>query len=429
MNSRHPFSGFSKLTSRRDRLVRLTSMGAITPAHAEMLRRDQISVEWGEKAIENCLGYFQIPLGIVCLPINGTDRYIPYATEETSVVAAANRAGSVFRKHNGYIETQSIGSHESVGQILIIVPPEKIQQFEAYLDSHKLDLIAMANLDIAQADVERGGGVKSIEVKNYLHRIDDENTGVVLHVAADTVDAMGANKVVSICEFLGARIASDTGYEMIMGILTNYTLKMVECKIRLKTYDQMMGRRIEIASRFAEQNLFRAVTHNKGMANSLIAIATATGNDTRAVMGLINTYALESKELAISKWRMSEGDLIGVFKAPIDIGIIGGAIMHPIATISLEIMKVKTARELREVMGAAALAQNYAAISALVDPNKRFTEGHMRLHATNFALLVGASEEEFPQVVKGLIQILGKKKSISEDDARKVLDKIRNGTL
>jgi hydroxymethylglutaryl-CoA reductase len=102
--------------------------------------------------------------------------------------------------------------------------------------------------------------------------------------------------------------------------------------------------------------------------------------------------------------------------------------MHPIATICLEIMQVKTARELRELMGAAALAQNFAAISALVDPNKRFTEGHMKLHANNLAMLVGAEEKEFPLVVQGLLDKLKKKKSISEDDARKILAGIRKAT-
>lgn len=403
-------------------------MGAISPAHAEILRRDQISIEWGEKAIENCLGYFQIPLGIACLPINGSDRYIPYATEETSVVAAANNAARIMRKFGGDIITRSIGNHESVGQILVMVSPDKLQMFEEYISTKQEELINLANSEIAQSDVERGGGVRKIKIQNFLKNLEEGNIGVVLHVFVDTVDAMGANKVVTVCEFLGAYITQETTHEVIMGILTNYTLKMVECRVKLKGYNQTMGRRIEIASKFAEQDLYRAVTHNKGMANSLLAVGTATGNDTRALASLFNTYAIESGDLALCTWRMIEGDLVGLFKAPIDIGIIGGAIMHPIATICLEIMQVKTARELRELMGAAALAQNFAAISALVDPNKRFTEGHMKLHANNLAMLVGAGEKEFPLVVQGLLDILKKKKSISEDDARKILLGIRKET-
>lgn len=49
--------------------------------------------------IENCIGGVKIPLGLVKdMSINGKKYWIPMATEEPSVIAAANYASKLIRK-------------------------------------------------------------------------------------------------------------------------------------------------------------------------------------------------------------------------------------------------------------------------------------------------------------------------------------------
>jgi hydroxymethylglutaryl-CoA reductase len=98
--------------------------------------------------------------------------------------------------------------------------------------------------------------------------------------------------------------------------------------------------------------------------------------------------------------------------------------VHPIAEIVLKIMKVESAKDLRELMAAAALAQNFAALLALTDSEKRFTEGHMSLHAKNLARQAGATESELDMVVAALRKKL-KSQGISLSDAQKALNQIR----
>lgn len=419
-SDQHPLKGFSKKKDRRDRLRRLTELGILSSAHAEMLRRNEISAEWGEEFIENFVGYWPIPLGFVYIPVDGVDRAIMYANEETSVVAAANKAASIFRGLGASIETQIVGEHLTIGQILMILHPEKYEAFEKMLSCLSSQLISMANDGVASDMVARGGGVQGICIKNVYPDIDGSNLGVVVHVEVDTVDAMGANKVTTICEFISDILKKESGCEALLAILTNNVEKLVTARVELLNIDDNVVRRIEIASEFAVRNLDRAVTNNKGMLNALVAIAKATGNDDRALAISFSTYAMTSGQWPLSRWERTSNGLVGYFRAPIDVGTVGGAVMHPSAIICLEIMKTETAKDLRRVMAAAALAQNFAALLALTDKDKHFSRGHLTLQATNYARQVGAQGDEI-KIVARMIRDNGE---LSAEGARKALKKI-----
>ena len=59
------FSGFSKL-DRADRLGRLLQIGALTAADVTFLNSGGLeNTDLAEKLIENVIGYFQIPLGVL----------------------------------------------------------------------------------------------------------------------------------------------------------------------------------------------------------------------------------------------------------------------------------------------------------------------------------------------------------------------------
>ena len=72
------------------------------------------------------------------------------------------------------------------------------------------------------------------------------------------------------------------------------------------------------------------------------------------------------------------------------VGLVGGATKtHPTAKAAIEVLGVKTATELGQVIAAVGLAQNLAALRALA--TEGIQRGHMTLHARNLAVQAGAN--------------------------------------
>ncbi|MEM1641731.1 MAG: 3-hydroxy-3-methylglutaryl-CoA reductase, partial [Desulfurococcaceae archaeon] len=166
-----------------------------------------------------------------------------------------------------------------------------------------------------------------------------------------------------------------------------------------------IAKRIEEASILAEADPYRAVTHNKGIMNGIIAVALATAQDHRAIEAGAHAYACRTGVYKpLSRWEVDEeGFLNGYLELPLQVGVVGGATrVHPVANIALKILGVKTAKELAEVMAAVGLAQNLAAIRALV--TEGIQRGHMRLHAKNLAIMAGATGDLIDRVAERMIR-------------------------
>jgi hydroxymethylglutaryl-CoA reductase len=163
--------------------------------------------------------------------------------------------------------------------------------------------------------------------------------------------------------------------------------------------------RILYAYAFAYSDIYRAVTHNKGLMNGIDGVAMATGQDVRAIEAAVHAYASnDGKYRSLTKWyRSKEGDLVGEIEIPLAIGIIGGiSSVHPYVKVALKILNLKKAKELALIMVAVGLAQNFAAIRALADEG--IQKGHMRLHARNIAITAGATDEQINIVASRLVQ-------------------------
>jgi hypothetical protein len=178
---------------------------------------------------------------------------------------------------------------------------------------------------------------------------------------------------------------------------------------------------IILAFEFADNDVYRAVTHNKGIMNGTIAVANAVGQDSRAIEAAANAYAAKSGQYrSLSKWsKDSDGNLIGELEIPLSVGIVGGiANVHPVAKVCTKILGAESAQELACVMAATGLAQNYSAIRAL--STEGIQKGHMRLHARNLASAAGATSEQIDEIVQKMIE----QKSISLEKAKELLDQI-----
>jgi hydroxymethylglutaryl-CoA reductase len=416
------FKGFSKLT-RMERLEALEESGAIEIKDVDFLQKGGLKdIALGEKFIENVIGYFQIPLGVATnFRIDGRDCVIPMAVEETSIIAAASKTAKWIREC-GTIRTEVIGS-DIIGQIQC-AHVKNYLEFEKSLLAQKKFLIEIANRDVAFGLVRRGGGVTDIRVRR-VPRGDGEDMAIV-HVLMDPCDAMGANIINQVCEFLKEPIEQFTGDKVTMCILSNLVdTKITRVEIVLKNVEEDLAEKIEEASLFAQQDPYRAATNNKGVLNGIDPILIATGNDWRAVEAGIHAYAARDGQYrSITRWKRVGSDLIGMFEAPLIVGTVGGVTtLHPTAAMCMKMLDVKSANELSRIIAAVGLVQNLGALKALTTVG--VVEGHMKLHIKNLTLGAGASEREIPIVQKKLEEILEIRKRISLSNAVEVLKELR----
>jgi hydroxymethylglutaryl-CoA reductase len=418
------FQGFSKLT-REERFQRLQELGALSGEDVRFLRAGApVPMELAEKFIENVLGFFQLPLGVATnFEIDGRPFVIPMAVEETSIIAAASKTAKWVRE-NGHISTEMIG-REIIGQIQIA----RVQDFDGLVRAvqrNQVEWIQLSNRDVAHGLVRRGGGVKRLEVRRIAR--GDGGDMAVVHVYADPCDAMGANIINQVCEYLKIPIESVTGEKVTMCILSNLVdSRLTRARIEMVGLEAELMERIEEASLFAQQDPYRAATNNKGVLNGIDPILIATGNDWRAVEAGVHAYATQTGQYrSITRWKRENNVLTGVFEAPVVLGVVGGVTtLHPTAKMCLKMLAVQSAEELSRVCAAVGLVQNLGALRALTTVG--IIEGHMKLHIKNLTLGAGASEREIPYVQKRLEEILSLHKRISLSNAIDVLKELRAG--
>lgn len=429
------FQGFSKL-SKEERFMRLKEAEALSDADIDFLKRGGLkSTELGEKFIENVIGYFQMPLGVAThFRIDGRDLFIPMSVEETSIIAAASKTAKWIREAGDI--TTWLDGQDIIGQIQIAKVQNR-SKLNSMLSKNKDHLIDLANKEVAFGLVRRGGGVRNLVLRE-LER-PDGLVMAVIHVHLDPCDAMGANIINQVCEFLKGPIEELTGEKVSMCILSNLVdTRITGARVRVRQVPRDLAEKIVEASIFAEIDPYRAATNNKGVLNGMDPIVMATGNDWRAVEAGVHAFAARSGSYrSITEWRIepsgedslasSEKDLctlVGTLMAPICVGTVGGVTrLHPLARMSLDILGVATASELSRVIAAVGLVQNLGAIRALV--TEGIIEGHMKLHIKNLSLGAGASEDEMPFVAKKLEEILALTKRISLSHAQEVLASFR----
>lgn len=417
------FAGFSKL-AREERLEALLAMGALQPGDIEYLRSGGLKdTSFAESFIENAIGYLEIPLGVATnFRIDGRDYAVPMAVEETSIIAAASKTARWVRDC-GSIATGTRGEH-IIGQIQCADVVDW-DRFHSRLSAQKAHLIALANRQPAASLARRGGGVNDLQVR-AVRRPEGGAMGVV-HILLDPRDAMGANIVNQVCEFLRPHVEECTGEKVTMCILSNLVdTKLTHAEVTLTEIDPDLARRIEEASLFGEQDPYRAATNNKGVLNGIDALVVATGNDWRAVEAGVHAYAArDGRYRSITRWRVDGAHLSGTLEAPIIVGTVGGVTkLHPTASLCLRMLGVASANELSRVAAAVGLVQNLGALRALATVG--IIEGHMKLHARNLSLGAGARAEEMPLLQRRLEEVLRVQKRISHSNAVELLEQMRS---
>ncbi|MBI4052519.1 MAG: hydroxymethylglutaryl-CoA reductase, degradative [Candidatus Diapherotrites archaeon] len=422
-------SGFYELPG-KERLARLKDFGLSAEDLKLFEGAGALDFETANRMVENCIGTFQLPLGIATnFLINGKDVLVPMAIEEPSVVAAASHAAKLCRETGGFTATST--EPVMIGQIQVLgIPESGLEKAVEDVRNAKAGLIEKAN-SVDSTIVKLGGGAKDVKpgiIETASGKI------LVIHLLVDVRDAMGANAVNGMCESVAPEIEKITGGKVLLKILSNLSVyRKAEAKavwtkeaLEASTKGELKGEevvdRIVKAFEFADGCNFRAATHNKGIMNGVDAVVIATGNDWRAVEAGAHAYAAKTGSYrSLSKYYKNEnGDLVGEIKLPLAVGLVGGATKtHPLAKACVKLLGVKTARELSEIIACVGLAQNFAALRALA--TEGIQRGHMRLHAKNIAVLAGAVGKEIDVVAEEM----HRQGSVGADNAKRILEGLK----
>ena len=77
---------------------------------------------------------------------------------------------------------------------------------------------------------------------------------------------------------------------------------------------------------------------------------------------------------------------------PINLGTVGGAVVaNPCSQLAMTILRHPNKNQLQQLVVAAGLLQNFAALDALA--NQGIVQGHMRLHITNLIAELGITDQ------------------------------------
>ena len=221
--------------------------------------------------------------------------------------------------------------------------------------------------------------------------------------------------------------------QSLMGILSNYatdSLVTASCRIafrylsRQKDQGREIAEKMALASQFAQADPYRAATHNKGIFNGIDAILIATGNDWRAIEAGAHAFASRDGHYqGLSQWTLDleREELVGEMALPMPVATKGGSIgLNPRVALSHELLGNPSAKELAQLIVSIGLAQNFAALKALVSTG--IQQGHMKLQAKSLVLLAGASESEVAPLVERLIA----EKNFNLETARRYLENLRS---
>lgn len=391
----------------------------LSKKHQEILENMALDADIANNLIENQISEFELPMGLARnFVVNGHTYQVPMVTEEPSVVAAASNGAKIAGEF-----TAEVIQRLMRGQIVFydIQAPEKVLQ---KLEEEEARIFQCA-IEAYPSIVKRGGGLR-----HYGTRIFEEEKFLSVDFKIDVKDAMGANITNSILEGLSQLFREWFPQEQILfSILSNYateSLVKVSCDIPVSNLSkegkgQEVAEKIVAASRFSKLDTYRATTHNKGIMNGINAVVLATGNDTRAIAAGIHAYAAKNGSYqGLGTWQTHNDKLHGELIVPLPVATAGGGVkVLPKAQTALEILGIKEAKILAQIIASVGLAQNLAALRALV--SEGIQQGHMSLQARSLALSVGAKGEEVSKITARLRQ----EKIMNQAVAMNILEELR----
>lgn len=415
-------TGFSK-ASPAERIEKLAQAGLLSEEGLQTVRDNEtLPLSLANEMVENVLSTLALPFGLAPgFQIDGQEVQVPMVTEEPSVIAAASYAAGLIKRSGGF-QTQ-VHKRQMIGQVALYDVSNKEKAIQA-ITGAKEDLLQLAN-QAYPSIVKRGGGARDLWT-------EEKGDFLICYLSVDPKEAMGANMLNTMLEALVDPLEDLSGGQGLMAILSNLAtdaLVTARCKIdyRFLSRDPKeaaeIAQKMTLASQLAAVDPYRAATHNKGIFNGIDAVVLATGNDWRAIEAGGHTYASHTGQAqGLSSWihHPEQQVLEGQLTLPMPIATKGGSIgLNPSVQVAHELLENPDAQTLARIIVSVGLAQNFAALKALVSTG--IQHGHMKLQAKSLALLAGATPSEVAPVVQALLE----DRPFNLEKAQAVLEKIR----
>ena len=365
-----------------------------------------------DEFIENTISNFYMPFGVAPnFLINNKLYTLPMTIEESSVVAAAGNAAKFWMSRGGFKTT--VLSTEKIGHVHFTFKGQK-EALRNCFEALKPQLLK-ATSPLTKNMEKRGGGILDLQLIDCTSKMAHYYQ---LEVTFETVDAMGANFINSCLEQISttfealskdASILNGFLPEVVMSILSNY---VPHCVVRAEvscTVDDLTLNGHFTGNEFAEKFIqaveiasvepYRAVTHNKGIMNGVDAVVIATGNDFRAVEAGVHAYAAKDGQYrSLSHANIKDNVFRFWVDLPLALGTVGGlTALHPMVKLALELLEKPSAKELMQIVAAAGLAQNFAALRSLTTTG--IQKGHMKMHLLNILNKLQANLNEKEQLI------------------------------
>ncbi|MDG1535475.1 MAG: hydroxymethylglutaryl-CoA reductase, degradative [Schleiferiaceae bacterium] len=405
-----PIKGFSKLSkaAKLEWLVdnNFEDADAARSVLTAYWHEDEALQKRHDEFIENTMSNYYMPYGVAPnFKINGKLYTIPMAIEESSVVAAAAKSAAFWMARGGF-KTEVLGT-EKIGHVHFMYTGDAIALKDDF--SSLEQELRQATAELTANMEARGGGITSIKLIDATDRLEDYYQ---LEVTFETCDSMGANFINSNLEEMAKRLENFADnherldadeLEVVMRILSNYTPRCivrasVSCPIEELASEGVsateFARKFQRAIAIANAEPYRATTHNKGIMNGIDGVIIATGNDFRAVEAACHTHASRSGSYkSLTGCNVEDGVFTFWIEIPLSLGVVGGLTkLHPLVVKSLEMLGNPDAEELMGIVAVSGLAQNFAALRALVTTG--IQKGHMKMHLMNILTQLEATPEE-----------------------------------
>lgn len=370
-----------------------------------------------DEFIENTMSNFYLPFGVAPnFLINGEYFTVPMAIEESSVVAAAAKAANFWFDKGGF--NAEVLSTTKIGHVHFLwegTDKDALKHFIAECTGKFYE----ATEEITKNMRARGGGILDIHL---VDKTEDISNYYQLEAKFETCDSMGAN-FINTClekfadvmkEEISGSALDPNHIEVVMCILSNYTPEcLVRAEVRTDIDRLVEGTDIapkEFAERFstavkiAETQVYRAVTHNKGVMNGIDSVILATGNDFRAIEACAHAYAARNGQYSsLTHVDLSDNQFNFYIDIPMALGTVGGITkLHPMVKFAHELLGNPSAEDLMKISATVGLAQNFSALRSLTTTG--IQQGHMKMHLLNILNQLEATEKEKKTLVKYFIK-------------------------
>ncbi len=429
--SKMQVTGFSKL-SKTEKINWLLKNYLSDNQEAERVIKqywnsDKALQELHDGFTENAITNFYLPYGIAPNFLIDNKLYaIPMVIEESSVVAAASKAAKFWADKDGF-KTEILGNTK-IGHIHFTYTGSTAELI-GFFRKIRNEMLQKLN-PLQQNMKKRGGGIQDINLIDKTTKIPDYYQ---IEFKFDTVDAMGANFINTVLEEAAAFLQQKAGemltgnLQIVMSILSNYTpdnlvRASVSCPVSELAIDGLTGeqyiQKFLMAVKIAEKEIYRAVTHNKGIMNGIDAVVIATGNDFRAVEASAHAYASHQGVYSgLTHAKLENGIFTFWIDIPLALGTVGGlTVLHPLAKFSLQLLQNPTAKQLMKIVASAGLAQNFAAINSLITSG--IQKGHMKMHLNNLLNFLNANEQERQKAISYFSD-----KKVNFNELKKILNR------